>query len=161
MYIKEDKKKTGKLHSRIFYSLLGLTTLFFILTFVFESAMFLLLSVLVLFLSIITGVSIFASASPKRFGFVLLFSIIFLIFTGVFYSFIEAAYPYKVYSFSPQECRARMISWCTTCKVLNWVEGPEFGEDLARCSMNFGIDWTADKDCTDAREVCEMVGVPS
>ena len=44
---------------------------------------------------------------------------------------------------SEQECRARMVSWCTSCAVANWTSGYAPGSELAECSdTNYGTGWS-------------------
>jgi len=160
--IKEKRKEKNKSYLKFFYLLLGLTVLLFILAFIVRSGGLLLIAILILFLSIITGMLILATSSGKKFGFIVLFSIIFLILTGLFYYYMVNAYPYKV-SYGPGECRPRAISWCTTCKTVNW-SAPAYpiDEGLAECfSRYFGIDLEADSDCTsvNVKEACAMIGV--
>ena len=149
--IKEEKRKKNKYFTIIFYSWFLLTVLFFILAWAFKSVVLLLIAFISLFLLLIPLIAILAE-TPKKFGFILLFSVIFLILTGVFYSFIESVYPYKVYSFSLTECRGIITTWCEKCKVLNWSGSEPSNYEVSRCAeIYFGVPPTS---CADAKDLC-------
>jgi hypothetical protein len=68
---------------------------------------------------------------------------------------------YRTYWGAPlgeQQCRARMISWCNSCKTANgmsmdsWTEeGIKVGDDLAECSgLHYGTGWTENQNCKTA-----------
>ena len=61
---------------------------------------------------------------------------------------------------SEQECRAIMATWCTTCRIENWVGGSKVDDNLASCSnYYFKTKWTVGIDCTasNVKEVCSGV----
>jgi len=56
------------------------------------------------------------------------------------------------YMFSPglsqNECRAQLVSWCTTCKTAGWTGGFDLGSTLSTCTNNyFGSGWNSGDDC--------------
>jgi hypothetical protein len=58
------------------------------------------------------------------------------------------------YMFSPQlginECRARLVTWCTTCATAGWKGGLELGTDVANCaSQYFAYTIVSGVDCSD------------
>jgi hypothetical protein len=36
-----------------------------------------------------------------------------------------------------QDCRAMAISWCTTCKTVDWTSGPAPSETLQECARTY------------------------
>ena len=64
---------------------------------------------------------------------------------------------YLIYKFvlkspiSPEECKARLVSWCTSCKISNFKADPfEMSEDLKTCIDNHKPIPSPHDTCTDA-----------
>jgi len=56
-----------------------------------------------------------------------------------------------------QECRARLTSWCSSCKVMNYsYAGYALGQNLVDCIDNYGF-WTSGT--FDATDTCEADGL--
>ena len=61
---------------------------------------------------------------------------------------------YLVYTYSTgqalssYDCRAQLISWCTTCRTLRWLGGSDLGSSLSTCTNSyFGSNWQSTDDC--------------
>ena len=78
---------------------------------------------------------------------------------------------YLVYTYTTggqlneQQCRSKVISWCTGCSVANWAESiGSIPSDVATCIDTYfptGADWsngadcnTTDDDITDVKTFC-------
>jgi len=62
---------------------------------------------------------------------------------------------------SEADCRAKFVSWCSSCEVLSgggdWTGGSEAGADLANCvTMHYGITLDETDDCTDHETDCAV-----
>lgn len=122
--IKEKEEKISKLTFRILYSSLVLWGLLF-LACIYSSFCFFGLFIITLLLSMFMGVIILSKKGRKRLCYVILFSITFLILTGIFYFAIMAIYPYKVWS-SP--ILGISDTECTSSGITVWVRNDGRGD---------------------------------
>lgn len=52
---------------------------------------------------------------------------------------------------SEQECRAKLISWCSSCSLLNYTTSLQIGQELADCANDyFSSGWASTDDCNGA-----------
>jgi len=56
------------------------------------------------------------------------------------------------YMFSPglsqNDCRAQLVSWCTTCRTVAWTGGFGLSDNVAKCTNTyFGSGWTSGDKC--------------
>jgi len=56
---------------------------------------------------------------------------------------------------SEADCRAKWVSWCSSCEILGWTGGSDVGAELAACvSTHYGISSGESNDCEDHQTDC-------
>jgi len=157
VFLREKKEKIRKLGIFIFISLINLSLVLPCFVFYFPSFQFLRFSALILISSWMLCLILLVKLGLKRLGFVILFSIIFLFLTGMFYYAVMTVYPYKV-SMS-MTMLSIVDTECTRSGVTVWVMND--GRDSGQVDVDVeGYRCTIDSIETGETEICTTVGRP-
>ena len=91
---------------------------------------------------------------------------ILMLLVGILVVGIKVYMVYR-YMFAPgltqNDCRAQLISWCTTCKTVGWNGGFGLSEAVAKCTNTyFGSGWTSGDKCHQKASInCVMGAAPN